>query len=60
VKISHSTFDFIDWLKTNPALEVMMITTHPQRWTDDRVEWWMERMMQRLKNVVKRVLYVNR
>lgn len=55
----HSTFDFIDWLKTNPTQDVMMITTHPQRWTDDRVEWLAEFLMQSLKNVVKRVLYVN-
>ena len=55
----HSTFDFIDWLKTNPAQEVLMITTHPQRWTDDKLEWWSELLMQRMKNVVKRMLYVN-
>ena len=56
----HSTFDFINWLKTNPSQEVMMITTHPQRWTDNKLEWWSELLMQRMKNVVKRVLYVNR
>ena len=55
----HSTNDFIDWLETKPSQEVMMITTHPQRWTDDGVEWLVEWVVQRLKNVVKRWLFVS-
>jgi len=54
----HSTFDFIDWLETMPPENVMMITTHPQRWTDNRLEWVTELLMQGLKNFVKRLLYV--
>jgi len=54
----HSTQDFIDWLATNPTHDVMMITTHPQRWTDSRIEWVQELVMQSLKNVVKRWMFV--
>jgi len=54
----HSTFDFIQWLNTMPPENVMMITTHPQRWTDNRLEWITELVMQRLKNFIKRLLYV--
>ena len=54
----HSTFDFINWLESNlnPNHAVMMITTHPQRWTNKNLEWLKELVMQRLKNVLKRVL----
>jgi len=58
VKI-HSTFDFINWLITKPTVNVMMITTHPQRWTDNIFEWFNELFMQRLKNLVKQLFYVS-
>jgi len=54
----HTTYDFIEWLKRMPPENVMMITTHPQRWTDNGLEWFTELIMQRLKNFVKRLLYV--
>lgn len=54
-KVIHSTFDFIDWLKTNPY-ENLMITTHPQRWTDNKLEWVQELIMQSLKNKFKQLL----
>jgi hypothetical protein len=52
----HSTHDFIDWLKSSPNQTIMMITTHPQRWTDNIIEWVQELFMQYLKNQVKRLL----
>jgi len=55
----HSTFDFINWLKTKPTVNVMMITTHPQRWTDNIIEWFVELFMQRLKNLIKQLFYVS-
>ena len=33
-----------------------MITTHPQRWTDNNGEWLKELTMQKAKNIVKRIL----
>lgn len=52
----HSTNDFIGWLNTKPDNQVIMITTHPQRWTDNQVEWIQELIMQSLKNVIKGLL----
>ncbi|MFT3754085.1 MAG: hypothetical protein QM800_14825 [Paludibacter sp.] len=49
----HSTMDFINWLNTSPASNVLMITTHPQRWTNSRVGWVKELVLQTLKNTVK-------
>jgi len=38
----------------------VMFTMHPQRWHDSTFPWAKELVMQNLKNVVKRVLYVKR
>jgi len=37
-----------------------MINTHPQRWTDNQVEWAKELVWQNVKNVVKRVIIYRR
>lgn len=34
----------------------MMITTHPQRWTDNKVKWVKEWGIQNVKNIVKSIL----
>lgn len=49
----HSTFDFMEWLNTKPDPDVLMITTHPQRWTDKSVDWFLELVKQNLKNRIK-------
>jgi hypothetical protein len=36
----------------------IMITTHPQRWTDNLLAWVKELVMQSVKNAIKRILYV--
>ena len=36
----------------------IMITTHPQRWTDNLFAWVKELVMQSVKNAIKRILYV--
>ncbi len=56
----HSTFDFINWLSTNPTATSMMVTTHPQRWTDNKTEWYMELILQSLKNRLKQLLILIR
>ena len=33
-----------------------MMTFHPQRWTDNSVEWGKELVWQNFKNVVKRAM----
>jgi hypothetical protein len=52
----HSTFDLIKWIKTSKNKNPVMITTHPQRWTDDKIEWFLEFAGQNVKNIAKRIL----
>jgi len=51
----HSTFDLINWLKISTETNIM-ITTHPQRWTDKSGEWYLELVKQKVKNVVKQII----
>ena len=55
VKI-HSTFDLIHWLSSDITPDVLMITTHSQRWTDSKFEWSVEIISQSIKNIIKRFL----
>jgi len=59
VKI-HTTFEFINWFKASPVAQVIMITTHPQRWTDKTVDWYIEIIKQTIKNSIKRIIVRNR
>jgi hypothetical protein len=49
----HTTFDVINWLKVAVNQNVVMITTHPQRWTNNSIEWYLELLKQRVKNSLK-------
>ena len=55
--IFHSTYNILDALKNDvfekKGINQIMITTHPQRWTDSKKEWIVEFFMQNLKNIVK-------
>ena len=51
----HSTFELINWLKTTTENNIM-ITTHPQRWTDKPGEWFLELVKQNVKNIVKQLI----
>lgn len=58
-RVYHSTSDIIRALsqtKNSLSGQSMMITTHPQRWTDDKMLWMRELVMQTIKNIVKRVI----
>jgi hypothetical protein len=52
----HSTDDIIEALQENRLPDCLMITTHPQRWSDFDVSWLKELILQNIKNVVKRVI----
>lgn len=59
--VFHSTSDIIRWLQTltdKPCqgVERILITTHPQRWTNRWGEWCKELIIQNVKNIIKRVL----
>lgn len=52
----HTTGDIIRAIYDKKLPRNIMITTHPQRWTDDKVAWLKEFLGQNVKNIVKRVL----
>jgi len=52
----HSTFDLINWIETTDNQRPIMITTHPQRWTNNKIEWFAELISQTVKNRVKQLL----
>ena len=56
--VYKTTDDVIEVLKEGSFPTCVMITTHPQRWTDNVWEWMRELVMQSIKNFVKRVLFV--
>ena len=60
IETFHSTLDMIRAIEGGRFPERSMITTHPQRWTDHRLPWLKELVMQKMKNVVKRVLVKSR
>ncbi len=57
----HSTDDLIHYLsklyKTNKNIQIM-ITTHPQRWNDNRLKWITEYLVQNFKNKIKFLLNI--
>lgn len=54
--VYKTTDDVIRAIKEDRFPQSVMITTHPQRWTDNKCEWMLELVMQKVKNVVKWVL----
>ena len=56
----HSTFDIIEAAEKGLLPDKIMLNTHPQRWTDNPVEWTKELVWQNFKNVIKRHFYVRK
>lgn len=54
----HSTKDLLQLIATRSLPDQIMFTFHPQRWTDSKVLWLKELLMQKVKNLVKRVVFV--
>jgi hypothetical protein len=54
----HSTFEIIESVEAGTFPDKIMITTHPQRWTDNPVAWTKELISQNIKNVIKRCFFV--
>lgn len=52
----HSTFDIISDLEKKDFPGNVMMTFHPQRWTDDKLLWFKELFAQNLKNQIKKIL----
>lgn len=54
--VFHTTDDIIRAIGNGKLPKQLMLTTHPQRWTDNKAEWLVELVSQSAKNVVKRVM----
>lgn len=52
----HTTPALIDAIRQGKIPAHVMITTHPQRWTNNPAAWWKECVMQNAKNIIKRIL----
>ena len=59
LKLTFSkTNEIINAAKKNLLPNNIMFTFHPQRWNDNLYFWFRELILQNLKNVIKRLLYV--
>lgn len=54
--VYHNTDDIIRAVENGSFPKHLMMTTHPQRWTNQRGEWLWEYLSQSAKNVVKRLM----
>ena len=54
--VYHNTDDVVAAIEDGTLPKQLMITTHPQRWSDSKVQWAREYVMQSAKNVVKGLL----
>ena len=52
----RKTWDIIEAAESGLLPDKIMINVHPQRWTDNPVEWTKELVWQNFKNVVKRII----
>ena len=52
----HSTDDIIRAIESGCLPKCLMITTHPQRWTNNTASWLKEMATQKIKNAVKRMI----
>ena len=52
----HTTDDIVEAVKNSALPARIMITTHPQRWTDRKMAWFKELLLQSAKNIVKRMI----
>ena len=58
--VFHSTKDILEGIDSQSFWPRVMITVHPQRWTDSWLPWMTEWVLQHLKNIVKAVLVSRR
>lgn len=56
--VYHSTDDIIAAVKSGTLPHRVMITTHPQRWTDSFGLWLKELGLQKCKNIIKSLLII--
>ena len=54
--VYHTTNDLIRAIQVGQTPRRMIITTHPQRWTDNYWAWTKELILQSVKNIIKRII----
>ena len=54
--VYHSTDDVIQAIRQGTFPSQVLVNTHPQRWTDNRYQWFKEISLQSIKNVIKRLI----
>ena len=54
--VFHTTDDILEALHNERFPMQLMMTTHPQRWTDNKFDWGKEWIGQSAKNLVKRLI----
>lgn len=54
----HSTDDLIFAFESGKMPNLIMQNIHPQRWTNNSIEWMQELIMQSIKNRVKKAIFV--
>ncbi len=55
----HTTDQIIRAIETKTLAHRLMLNTHPQRWTNNKLGWELELVFQRMKNIIKRILLHN-
>lgn len=55
----NSTNDIVKAFDEQKLPQIIMLNIHPQRWTDNKMHWFKELIMQNVKNNIKK-LFVNR
>ena len=58
--VYHATNDIIHAAEQGSLPPRIMITTHPQRWTDRPLAWLKELLVQNAKNIIKRLFLVKK
>ncbi len=53
-----STRQLIQAASTNTLPEKLLITFHPQRWSENIIDWTTELASQQIKNLIKRYIYI--
>lgn len=56
--VYHHTDDVLCAVEQSTLPPCIMMTTHPQRWTNKPIEWTRELILQTIKNWVKRLFFV--
>lgn len=56
----RSTFELIFEIEKGKLSEQVMFTFHPQRWNDSWFLWTKEYVLQNIKNLIKRMIYVKK